>query len=177
MIVNYTGGNGEFSNAEKTRLESRLKRLGKMVDRKGENEAHVILSEEKRTKKAEVTVNCLQNSFAAAGTGKAFLPAMTAALDKLEKQIERTIAKKRDGKRSVGKVAERVAAEVLRPEPVAAGPRVFPAKVSKKPMLVEEAVLVALRKKVNYVAFRDAESDGISIVIERPDGHFDVVRA
>lgn len=44
-------------------------------------------------------------------------------------------------------------------------------------MNIDEAVLVALRKKVNYVAFRDADSDGISVVIQRADGNFDVVRA
>jgi ribosomal subunit interface protein len=176
MKVIYTGGNGELTIAEKGRVENRLKKLGKMVDRRGESEAHVILSEEKRLKKAEVTIHCLQHSFAAANKANAYLPAMTAAMDKLEKQILKTIAKFRDGRRNGGKVAEQIAAEVLRPAPAPSGPRLFDAKVSKKPMLVEEAVLVALRKSTNYVAFRDAESGGISIVVQRPDGHFDVVR-
>ena len=44
-------------------------------------------------------------------------------------------------------------------------------------MNVDEAVLVAIRKSVNYVAFRDADTSGISVVILRADGHFDVVRA
>ena len=68
-------------------------------------------------------------------------------------------------------------AAAVKAAPVATGPKLFEAKVSKKPMTVDEAVLVSQRKKVNYVAFRDADTDGISIVIQRPDGSFDVVRA
>jgi len=56
-------------------------------------------------------------------------------------------------------------------------PKLYEAKVSKKPMNIDEAVLVAGRKNVNYVAFRDADSGGISVVIQRADGNFEVVRA
>lgn len=177
MKVTYTGGNGEFSAADKTRLEAKLAKLGKMIDKKGEKDAHVILTAEKRGKKAEITVNCLQHSFVAAGTGPVFLPAVAAALVKLEKQIGKVAAKLRDGKRNGVKPAVLAAAAAVKPVPVSNGPRLYQAKVSKKPMQIDEAVLVALRKKVNYVAFRDADSSGISIVIQRADGHFDVVRA
>lgn len=177
MKVTYTGGNGEFSAADKTRLEAKLAKLGKMIDKKGEKTANVILTTEKRGKKAEITVNYLHHSFAGSGTGPAFLPAVTTALEKLEKQIVKVSAKLRDTKRNGVKPAVVAAAAAVKPAPVASGPRLYEAKVSKKPMNIDEAVLVALRKKVNYVAFRDADSDGISVVIQRPDGNFDVVRA
>lgn len=177
MKVTYTGGNGEFSAADKTRLEAKLAKLGKMIDKKGEKTANVILTTEKRGKKAEITVNYLHHTFAGSGTGPAFLPAVTTALEKLEKQIVKVSAKLRDTKRNGVKPAVVAAAAAVKPAPVATGPRLYEAKVSKKPMSIDEAVLVALRKKVNYVAFRDADSDGISVVIQRPDGSFDVVRA
>ena len=177
MKVTYTGGNGEFSAAEKTRLEAKLAKLGKMIDKKGEKEAHVSLTAEQRGKKAEITVNYLHHSFAGAGSGPAYLPAVAAALAKLEKQILKVTAKLRDGKRNGVKPAVVAAAAAVKAAPVATGPKLFEAKVSKKPMTVDEAVLVSQRKKVNYVAFRDADTDGISIVIQRPDGSFDVVRA
>lgn len=177
MKVTYTGGNGEFSAAEKTRLEAKLAKLGKMIDKKGEKEAHVILTAEKRGKKAEITVNYLHNSFAGAGSGPAYLPAVAAALAKLEKQILKVTAKLRDGKRNGVKPAVVAAAAAVKTVPVATGPKLFEAKVSKKPMTVDEAVAVSQRKKVNYVAFRDADTNGISTVIQRPDGSYDVVRA
>jgi len=177
MKVTYTGGNGEFSAADRTKLEKKLAKLGKMIDKKGEKEGHVIFTAEKRGKKAEITVNYLHHSFVAAGSGPAFMPAASVAVEKLEKQIVKISAKLRDGKRSPVKPAV-VAAEVaVKAAPVSKGPKLYEAKVSKKPMTVDEAVLVSARKKVNYVAFRDADTDGISIVIQRPDGNFDVVRA
>jgi hypothetical protein len=44
-------------------------------------------------------------------------------------------------------------------------------------MTVDEAVSVAIRKNVTYVAFRDAETNGISVVIRRDDGDFDFFQA
>jgi putative sigma-54 modulation protein len=177
MKITYTGGNGEFSAADKTRLETKLSKLGKLIDKKGEKEGHVILTAEKRGKKAEITVNYLHHNFVGKGSGPAYLPAVTAAVEKLEKQIVKISAKLRDTKRNGVKPAVVAAAEAVKLAPVSNGPRMFEAKVSKKPMNVDEAVLVALRKKVNYVAFRDADTSGISVVIQRPDGSFDVVRA
>jgi putative sigma-54 modulation protein len=177
MKVTYTGGNGEFSAADKTRLETKLAKLGKMIDKKGEKTANVILTSEKRGKKAEITVNYLNHSFVGSGSGPAFLPAVSAALEKLEKQILKVSAKLRDGVRNGVKPGVVAAAAAVKTVPVSTGPKLYEAKVSKKPMNVEEAVLVAIRKKVNYVAFRDADTLGISVVIQRPDGSFDVVRA
>lgn len=177
MKVTYTGGNGEFSAADKARLEKKLAKLGKMIDKNGEKTGNVILTTEKRGKKAEITVNYLHHNFVGTGNGPAFLPAVTAAFEKLEKQISKVSAKQRDTKRNGVKPAVVAAAAAVKTAPVATGPKMFEAKVSKKPMNVDEAVLVALRKKVSYVAFRDADTEGISIVIQRPDGHFDVVRA
>jgi len=178
MTVTYTGGNGEFPAADKTRLEAKLAKLGKMIDKKGEKDAHVILTAEKRGKKAEITVNHLHHSFAGAGSGPAFLPAVSEALTKLEKQIVKLTAKIRDGKRNGVKPAVVAAAAAVKPAPVnSTRPKLYEAKVSKKPMNIDEAVLVAGRKNVNYVAFRDADSGGISVVIQRADGNFEVVRA
>ncbi len=178
MTVTYTGGNGEFTAGAKTRLEAKLAKLGKLIDKKGEKEAHVILTAEKRGKKAEITLNYLHHSFAGKGSGKAYLGAVREAITKLEKQIVKLTAKQRDGKRNGVKIAVVAAADAVKITPVPSGrPKLFEAKVSKKPMNIDEAVLVAARKKVNYVAFRDADSGGISVVIQRPDGDFDVVRA
>lgn len=177
MKVTYSGGNGELSAADKTRLETKLAKLGKMIDKKGEKNANVILTSEKRGKKAEITVNYLNHSFVGSGSGPAYLPAVSEALAKLEKQILKISAKLRDGVRNGVKPSVVAAAAAVKTVPFSTGPKLYEAKVSKKPMNVEEAVLVAGRKKVNYVAFRDADTHGISVVIQRPDGSFDVVRA
>ena len=177
MKVNYTGGNGEFSAADRERANVKLGKLGRLIDRKSEQEAHVVLTGEKLAKKAEITLNYLQHSLVASGTGPAYLPALTAALAKLDKQVVKLRAKVMYAKRNGVKPSIAAANEAVQTPPVSSGPRLYPAKVSKKPMSVDEAVLVAIRKHVNYVAFRDAETGGISVVVQRPDGNFDFVRA
>ncbi|MBM3764272.1 MAG: ribosome-associated translation inhibitor RaiA [Acidobacteria bacterium] len=178
MNINYTGGNGEFTDKQKERLESRLAKLSKMVDNNGgSKDAHIVLTDEKRGKRAEVTVNYLHTSFVAEAKGPAYLPAVMDALDKLEKQISKVRKKIRDGKRDSFKPSVEAAAEAAKPAPRDNGPRVFAAKISKKPMNVDEAVLVSIRKSVSFVAFRDAETEGISVVVRRADGDFDLIRA
>jgi hypothetical protein len=107
---------------------------------------------------------------------------LTEALDKLEKQVIKLREKKRDtvrvGVKLVETVAKEAAKEAAKKAPAkVASPKVHAAKVSKKPMSVDEAVLVAIRKSVPYVAFRDAETEGISVVIRRADGDFDFFQA
>jgi putative sigma-54 modulation protein len=44
----------------------------------------------------------------------------------------------------------------------------------RKPMTIEEAMLEMDRKR-DYVVFRDAETDRVSVLLRRRDGHFDIV--
>ena len=46
----------------------------------------------------------------------------------------------------------------------------------RKPMTVEEAVL-DLDKSRDYVVYRDAETDCVSVLVRRRDGHFDLIEA
>jgi len=43
-------------------------------------------------------------------------------------------------------------------------------------MTLDEAVM-AMEKKGDYVVYRDAETDRVSVLVRRPDGHFDLVEA
>ena len=184
MNLHYTGANGELTPAQLTKLEKRFVKLGKMIDGKGEKEAHVILKTDKRlVKQAEITVNFQSHSLVSVAKGPAYLPALSEALDKLEKQVIKLREKRRDKVRVGVKLIETVAKEAAKetaktaPPKAPAAPKLKPAKVSKKPMTVDEAVSVAIRKNVAYVAFRDAETNGISAVIRREDGDFDFFQA
>jgi len=37
--------------------------------------------------------------------------------------------------------------------------------------------VMAMEKKGDYVVYRDAETDRVSVLVRRPDGHFDLVEA
>jgi putative sigma-54 modulation protein len=44
----------------------------------------------------------------------------------------------------------------------------------RKPMTIEKALLEMDRKR-DYVVFRDSETDRVSVLLRRRDGHFDIV--
>jgi putative sigma-54 modulation protein len=51
--------------------------------------------------------------------------------------------------------------------------KVAPAR-KHKPMTVEEAVL-EMDKSRDYLVYRDAQTDRVSVLVRRRDGHFDLV--
>ena len=51
--------------------------------------------------------------------------------------------------------------------------KVKPAQ-KRKPMTVEEAVL-EMDKTRDYLVYRDAQTDRVSVLLRRRDGHFDLV--
>ena len=71
-------------------------------------------------------------------------------------------------------ITVRVLVEASSEEP--GGKRVFRVDEQRyrKPMTIEEAMLEMDRKR-DYVVFRDAETDRVSVLLRRRDGHFDIV--
>jgi putative sigma-54 modulation protein len=51
--------------------------------------------------------------------------------------------------------------------------KVKPAQ-KRKPMTVEEAVM-EMDKTKDYLVYRDAQTDRVSVLVRRRDGHFDLV--
>jgi putative sigma-54 modulation protein len=46
----------------------------------------------------------------------------------------------------------------------------------RKPMTLDEA-LMEMEKERDYLVYRDAETDRVSVLVRRRDGHFDLVEA
>src|SRR5258708_40358234 len=60
-----------------------------MLERKGEKEAHVILSQERFLHKIEITINAWDRSLVGVGSNRDLITAACEALDKLEKQLRK----------------------------------------------------------------------------------------
>ena len=70
MKVTYTGRQEPLAPAQKRKLDAKLAKLGKLLDRRdGEREAHVILTTERHLKRAEITVNVYDHPMVGAATG------------------------------------------------------------------------------------------------------------
>jgi putative sigma-54 modulation protein len=196
MKINYTGRHDAFPPKQRAKLEAKLQKIGKLVERRGEREAHVILTQERFLHKIEITFNAWEHSFVGVGSDRDLEVAAHKALDKLEKQIVKLRTKWRDTSRHKGKgvpvpqVIPVAAVMDGRAKSGKASTRSsVPAKAdrkkifrvnhgdgSSKPMTLEEAML-EMEASQDYMVYRDARTDRVTVLMRRPDGHFDLIES
>jgi putative sigma-54 modulation protein len=186
MKVAYTGKLEALTPAEIGKIEAKFGKIAKLLDaKKGEREAHVILTTERHLNHAEITVHIHEHDLVGVASATDRFTAITTAIDKLEKQILRIRERARDTKRgpkqefpepaSAETAASQAAAEA---EPEAGeGPQVYRINhhERRKPMTLEEALLEIEDRA--YVVYRDAETDRVSVLLRRRDGNYDLVQA
>jgi putative sigma-54 modulation protein len=177
MKITYTGRQVELAPAQVKKIKERGAKLAKFLDGKGEREAHVILGLERGRHTAEITIHYFDHPLVGEASNQDLFTAIFAAMEKLEKQAIKVRAKWRDNKR----VPRQRPAEPEAPaEPFTArskkGQEVY--RVSDhnghKPMTLDEAIL-EMEKDRDYLVYRDAVSDRLSVLLRRRDGQFDLV--
>jgi putative sigma-54 modulation protein len=195
MKITYTGKQEKLYPAQTKKLEVRFTKLAKVLDGKGEKSAHVILTNKRGVHNAEITVNYLDHALVGADVNADQFSAITAALDKLEKQILKVRDKRREGKKGpkvawedqepatvTAKAAVNSRSAAANSKPAApvqdAKQKVFRVnhKAANKPMTLDEAML-ELGGDGDYVVYRDARKDCLSVLLRRPDGHFDLIES
>jgi len=176
MKITFTGRQVELAPAEVKKLEARAKKLSKFLDGKEEREAHVVIGLERGRHSAEITVNYFDHPLVAAGVNADMFTAIHEAIEKLEKQAIKVRAKRRDGFRT----PRAQAAEAPLPVDPAArkngNKRVHRVDNNQrqKPITLDEAIL-EMEKDRDYLVYRDAGSDRVSVLMRRRDGHFDLI--
>jgi putative sigma-54 modulation protein len=190
MKLNYTGQQEALTPSQERKLAARVAKLGKLLDRRGEREGHVVLSSVRHLHHAELTVHFYDNPLVGVGSAADQYTAIADAFEKVEKQLLRLRARKRDTKRNDTprkvSAARQVAAAVAPPAKPAKRKEKSPASPAKvvrasgkgngKPMTVDEAVL-AMEDGRDYVVYRDAETSRTSILVRRADGKMDLIEA
>ena len=198
MKISYTGRHEAFPVKARAKFETKLQKLSKMIDRRGEKEAHVILAQERFLHKVEITLNAWDHTMVGQGADTDLVLAASDALEKLEKQILKLRNKWRDTKRHKDKDKEAEAAPAVSDLAVpaassrsakAAAPQKASGKRSKgkrvfrvnhndgsKPMTLEEAML-EMEESQDYMVYRDAQTERVSVLMRRPDGHFDLIES
>jgi len=183
MKVHYTGKQDVLTPAQRNRLEAKFAKLARILDMKqGEREAHVILTQERHIQRAEITVRYHDRNLVGVGLGPEIFPAILEAAEKVEKQILKQHEKMRDSKRApkpekaVAEAEEAVAA--LAAEEAEPDRRVYRHNhhEQRKPMTLEEALL-EIEPERDYVVYRDAETDRVSVLLRRRDGDFELIEA
>src|ERR1700684_228241 len=106
MKIIYTGKCEEIPIRQRTKLEARLQKLAKVVEQRGEKEAHVVLTQQRFLHKVEITVHALDHALVGIATDGDIAVAAHEAFDRLEKQVLKLRARWRDTKRVRDKEAD-----------------------------------------------------------------------
>jgi putative sigma-54 modulation protein len=185
LKITYTGRQVELKPAQQQKLEDQFAKIGKLLDGKKECEIHVVLSLERHLNHAEATINFYGHQIAGLGSSPDLFTAIHGAAEKLEKQVVKARTKWRDTKRTPRKEEAAAAEEApveVEPEAAEEEEAEVPAEQMvhhvnhhdrRKPMTLDEAMLEIDGR--DYLVYRDAKSDCVSVLIRRRDGAFDLI--
>jgi len=186
MNIIYTGTQNEFPPQYREKLEGKLRKLSKMIERKGEKEAHIIHRQERFLHVVEITINMFDHRIVCYGEDADLLSALNTALEKLEKQVVKLREKWRDTKRQPAPPESEALVEsaaALEQPDKRQGKKIFRVdheSDGRKPMTLDEAVMEmdgTRNGKPDYMVFRDADSDRLSVLLRRRDGNFDLIES
>ena len=177
MNVSYKGLPHTLPAKVQQKLDGKFAKLAKLLDGRGEREAHVVVVQERRQHRAEVTVQFHDHQLVGIGLDADLSNALAAALAKLESQAVKQRGKWRVTHR------HKDALKTARVEPAAkpvdtAAKKIFRVNGAgrRKPMTIDEALL-EMEPARDYLVYRDAEREGLSVLVRRRDGHFDLIEA
>src|SRR5580700_5603545 len=101
MKVSYRGVQKEFPPKTQEKLDAKFSKLSKLLERRGEKEAHVVLTSERHLHHAEITVQYYDHQLVGLASDADEVIALNTALEKLEKQAVKLREKWREkGRRS-----------------------------------------------------------------------------
>lgn len=196
MKLIYSGKTKEFTPELEDKLNLKLAKLGKMIEQRGEREAHLIHQVERHRHKIEVTVNFYDHSLVGVGSDADLHSSLNQAIDKLEKQVVKLRTKWRDVHRDpAGTRAQKeqlngaavtqesaVAGAALngasrngKGSHVAEPPRVYLVHYEdgEKPQTLEEALMTIGDRE--YVMYQSSDRSCLSVLVRRKDGDFDLI--
>jgi putative sigma-54 modulation protein len=179
MKLIVSGKTQEFTPELQKKFNTKLGKLSKFIEQKGEREAHLTHQVERHLHKIELSVNFYDHSLVG---------------EKVEKQVVKLRNRWRDTHRDAKTVRsskeswaeETTEAPVA--EPAKGGkskaslngkakkPKIFRVNYAedRKPMTLDEAIL-EMESDTGYVVYQDSDRDCISVLVRRPDGNFDLI--
>ena len=174
MDVDFTGRQVNVTAGLRHFTQQRLRKLGKLLP--GSLKLHVILTAEKRCRMAEVTATFRNRTLVSVMEAGDTRSAIKGALDKLERQAVRLLARKRTKKRRP-KPTSNITLNVFQSSRVNHEDLVSieSERLPVKPMTLDEAIALLAAAKSGLVVFRNTESERVNVVYRRPDGKLGLV--
>ena len=179
MQVSVTFRHIEATDALRVHAERRVERIAKYVHRP--IDAHVILSVSKRRHAAEIVLKADRTTLSAKEETGDLYSAIDLAADKLEQQARKHTPRATEVE--VPPPATEASGPGLRIDVIRAdsfdrrnGPDVIRTKrLPVRPMSVEEAVMQMDLMSNEFLVFRDAATNALSVVYRRKDGNYGLI--
>lgn len=197
MKLDITGRHIDITPAIRDFTRDKLTKLEKWIDEV--IEAHVILSVEKHRHQAEIVIKGRHHTFTGADETGDMYVSIGNVVDKIEKQA-RKLKEKAVGRRKHARSTQEAVATILpakrSAKEVSSSNGVPPARLARaaaasaagstpriirtndyhmKPMSLEDAALAFRDSDREFLVFREARSQRISVMYRRKDGHLGLI--
>ena len=174
MRIDVTGRHVEITAPIRQLITERLAKLERVLN---DNlvSAHVILTKEKYRHRTEMVIHARgDHMMRGLGEGNAWPASVRQAAEKIAQQAQTLKGKWAERKSRGG--GKRVAPDGGAEETVQSKTRIVRArKYPVKPMTIEDAALAVDQQPETFVVFRNADTEGISILYRRKDGNLGLI--
>ena len=169
MRVDVTGRHVEITAPLRTLITQRLAKLERVLNDNALS-AHVILTKEKYRHRTEMVIHARgDHIMRGLGEGNAWPASVRQAAEKIAQQAQTLKGKWAERKSRAAR--RRPAADGGAEAALQGRARIVRAtKYVVKPMTIEDAALRVEQQPETFVVFRNAETEGISILYRRKDG-------
>lgn len=174
MKFEYTGRHIDVTPALRSHVEEHFSRIGHLFNGKPAK-AHVIIEVERGRHRSEIVLTWRNETITAATTNSDMYQSLSQTIGKVEKQALKLKNKVID-KSHRAKRASSIAQENSEVVPAPATPRIIRSRrYAVKPMTDDEAALRLADEQNDFLVFRNAETDRISVIYQRKDRNYGLI--
>jgi putative sigma-54 modulation protein len=177
MRLEITGRHVEVTAPLRQLIDRRLSRLGRVLNDAALS-AQVTLTREKYRHLTEIVIHARgDHLMRGTGEGNAWPVSMRQAAEKIEQQAHKLKGKWNGRKRGAAghKAVPPPAAAAGGAQPAGARRIIRATRYAVKPMSVEDAALHVESGPETFLVFRNSDTDAVTIVYRRRDGHFGLI--
>jgi putative sigma-54 modulation protein len=174
MKFEYTGRHIEVTPALRNHVEGHFGKIDHIFN--DSSNAHVIIDVDKGKHHSEIVLKWRNRVLTAEAISNDMYKALSKTIDKLEKQALKQKNKVID-KHHKAKKAVEVDPKVNEIEPSPVAPRIIKTRsYAVKPMTDEEAILTLNGEENQFLVYRDAVTENVSVIYKRKDGNYGLIQ-
>jgi putative sigma-54 modulation protein len=175
MKFEYSGRHIEVTPALKAHVEGHFKRIDHIFNGKP-IKAHVIIEVERGRHRSEIVVNWRNDSLTATSSVSDMYKSLSDSIAKIEKQalkLKNKVIDRAHKAKKAGSIGRKVTD--IKPSPTM--PRIIGAKrYAVKPMATDEAAMQLADQVDQFLVFRNAKNDKVSVIYKRKDGNYGLIQ-